>query len=76
MTEPSRFVVLGDGFVTEVLDSPTTFIGDFGTAILNEVEGHNTRTNPTNLELGSWTTQRQPGHRDILLGDDRRSSRT
>ena len=41
---PSRrsFVVLGDGFVTEVLTNHT-FKGDFGTAMLGEVAGNNSR---------------------------------
>ena len=38
VTEPTNFVVLGDGFVTEVLTNHT-FKGDFGTAILGEAVG-------------------------------------
>ena len=60
VTEPTRFVVLGDGFVTavDVQRDCTTFMGDFGTAVLNEVEGHNTRENATDLELGKWNRTR------------------
>ena len=67
VTEPSRFIVLGDGFVTAVLNAQR-FYGDFGTAIVNEVEGHNTRTNPMNLDLARWTTNANPDIANLFGG--------
>ena len=67
VTEPTRFVVLGDGFVT-AWRSATTFEGDFGTAVLKEIEGHNTRENATNLELGKWNANANPDIADLTPG--------
>ena len=70
MTEPSRFIVLGDGFVTSVLKQMTAgcrsssytncFTGDFGTAVVNEVEGHNSLSNPLDLDAAKWTSNANP----------------
>ena len=72
VTEPTRFVVLGEGFVTQFLsNSPTTsFLGDFGLALLIEAGIHNTIESAQDLELGEFNRNASP---DIanLTGDAR-----
>ena len=53
--EPTQFVVLGNGLVTALVDS-THFRGDFGTSVVNEVDGDNTRLGAMNLDLGKWSS--------------------
>ena len=65
VTEPSYFVVLGDGFVTEVLTGHT-FKGDFGTAILGESSGNSSRLTAQDLELGKWNRNTHPNFADLV----------
>src|SRR5262249_487247 len=62
--EPSRFVVLGDGFVSSLLAScplnKTCFNGDFGTSELNEVPFHATFGSAQDLDLGSRAPNPHP----------------
>ena len=55
--EPSDWVVLGNGLVTQVLsttDQNTRFEGDFGTSVLNELPLHDSIYNAQNIDLGKW----------------------
>ncbi|HEU4841702.1 MAG TPA: hypothetical protein VFT09_09675, partial [Ilumatobacteraceae bacterium] len=62
VTEPTRYVVLGEGFVTQLLTgSPTTrFLGDFGLAVLNESGIHNTIATAQDLALGEFNRNADP----------------
>ena len=67
VTEPTSFAILGDGFVTSVINgcgasqSPVTcFYGDFGTAELNESPFHASVFSAQDLDLGSWSTNANP----------------
>ena len=61
--EPSRFVVLGDGFVTQLLSTPgqpTRFVGDFGTSVLNGASFNNSIFTAQDLGLGKWSQNANP----------------
>ncbi|HEX6131291.1 MAG TPA: hypothetical protein VF044_06140, partial [Actinomycetota bacterium] len=67
VAEPSRFVVIGDGFVTRLLSSAgglnggwTRFEGDFGTSVLNEIEIHDGFYNAQDIDLGKWSAGPYP----------------
>ena len=62
--EPSSFVVLGDGFVRQVLSTcgtgVTCFQGDFGTSEMNEINFHATLATSQDLDLGAWGLNANP----------------
>jgi len=62
VVEPTQFVLLGDGYVTQVGGSLASnqFIGDFGTAVLNEVQFHNSTFTAQDLGLGDWSRNAHP----------------
>ncbi|MEY2518221.1 MAG: large repetitive protein, partial [bacterium] len=72
VTEPTHYVVLGEGFVTQLIsNSPTTsFLGDFGLALLQESGIHNTIETAQDLELGEFNRNANPDIAD-LTGDAR-----
>jgi hypothetical protein len=63
VTEPTRYVVLGEGFVTRVLGSHQ-FSGDFGLSIIDESGVHNSPATAQDLGLADWNRNANPNISD------------